>query len=110
MRKNLHERTEALGLRVVTYTNQATPPDEDGRRFWIPRDCVARDGAAGIFWRLCEGGRRDVPGATYDFDGWEPWADGEHGTMHGGRYETFEAALAWMENYAGHRLPDKVAA
>lgn len=107
---NIHQRTEALGLRVVTYTNQATLPGEDGRRFWIPRDCVALDGGAGIFWRISEGGRRDVPGCTYSIDGWEPWADGPQGTMHGGRYETFESALAWMEHYAPHRLAVMVAA
>ncbi|MEO5867234.1 MAG: hypothetical protein ABIS14_12750 [Sphingomonas sp.] len=96
----IHDRTEALNLRVVTYTNRATPSyqDSDGRSYWIPRDAVARDGTAGIFYRISEGERRDVPGATYDFDGWEPWADVRHcGTSFGSRHPTYESALAWLE-------------
>lgn len=92
-------RVDALNLRTVSYTNLVRKGDEPGARdCWIPRDCVAHDGKAGIFWRLSEGDRRDVPGCTYSFDGREPWADVRHcGTSFGGRYETFEGALAWLE-------------
>jgi hypothetical protein len=95
--RNIIDRTGDLGLRAITYTNKATELDEEGKRYWIPRDAVARDGSAGIFYRISEGGRRDVPGATYDFDGWEPWSDTKHGTSHGGRHRTYESALAWLE-------------
>lgn len=95
--RNIIVRTEELGLRVVTYTNRTTEAYADGSRYWIPRDAVARDGSAGIFYRICEGGRRDVPGTTYDFDGWEPWSDTKFGTSHGGRHRTYESALAWLE-------------
>lgn len=104
---NILARTDRLGLRAISYTNRATLAHHnvEGRAYWIPRDAVATDGRAGIFHRISEGGRRDVPGATYDFDGWEPWADGEHGgIMHGGRHRTYESALAWLEHYAAHRL------
>lgn len=105
MTTNIHDHLTALGLRVVTYTNKATLPDDDGRIFWLPRDCVGTDGKAGIFWRMADAGRRDVSGATYRIDGWEPWADLPHcGTSFGGRYDRFEAALAWLEHYAAHRL------
>lgn len=98
-------RTDALNLRVVSYTNQSrqgeTPED---RSCWIPRDCVAKDGSAGIFWRMSEGDRRDVPGCTYAIDGWEPWADIPYcGTSFGGRHRTYEGALAWLENAYAQR-------
>ncbi|MDR7061197.1 MULTISPECIES: hypothetical protein [unclassified Sphingopyxis] len=93
---NILAKIHSIGLRAITYTNKTTEPDENGSRYWIPRDCVATNGKAGIFYRISEGGRRDVPGATYDFDGWEPWADGAFGTMFGGRYQTFEQAIGWL--------------
>lgn len=94
------DRCHRLGLRVITYTNKATEPVVDGgRRCWIPRDCIAEDAKGGITFRISEGDRRDCPGATYRFDGWEPWADGRiGGAMFGGRYERFESALAWYEH------------
>lgn len=112
---DIQTRLQALGLRVVSYTSLTTSPGEDGRTFWIPRDCVGWDGRAGITHRIREGDRRDVPyGTTYSTDGWEPWADAGMGAygqvqLHGGRHETFESALAWLENYAAHRLEQEWA-
>ena len=92
-------RVANLGLRTVSYTNLVRKADDpDVRDCWIPRDCVAHDGKAGIFWRMADADRRDVPGCTYSFDGWEPWAGVRYcGTSFGGRYKTFEGALAWLE-------------
>jgi hypothetical protein len=106
--RDIHSRTDALNLRTITYTNRATPAcqDAEGRSYWIPRDAVAKDGSAGIFFRISDADRRDVSGATYDFDGWEPWADVKHcGTLFGGRHQNYESALAWLEQ---HR-PESVA-
>jgi hypothetical protein len=94
---NIHERTEALGLNVLTYTNQLTIATPEMSAQWIPRDCIGLDGQSAILFRLNENGRRDVPGATYDFDGWEPCCKGPYGMMHGGRYATFSGALAWLQ-------------
>lgn len=99
---NILERTEALGLRVISYTSDCTPRDgDDGGTYWIPRDCIARDGRSAVLfhvkdsqldWRAeCKGGM------TYDFSGWEPFADGPYGPMFGGRHRRFESALAWLE-------------
>lgn len=94
--RNILVLTEELGLRVVSYMNVTTEAYANGTRYWIPRDCFATDGKAAIIWRMCEGDRRDVPGVAYAIDGWEPWCDGLCGTMHGGRYDTYESALSWM--------------
>jgi hypothetical protein len=94
---DIGRRVAELGLNVITYTSQQTPPSPDVARQWIPRDCIAFDGQSAILHRLNENGRRDVPGATYGFDGWEPCCKGPYGMMHGGRYHTFGAALAWLQ-------------
>jgi hypothetical protein len=95
--ENLLARVNRMGLRVITYTNATTEPNANGTRYWIPRDCIARDARAGIIHRASNGDRRDLPGPAYDFDGWEPWADGPFGAMFGGRYRTFDAALGWLQ-------------
>jgi hypothetical protein len=94
---NIHEHLDALGLNVLTYTNKLTIASPDVAAHWIPRDCIAFDGQSAILFRMNENGRRDVPGATYGFDGWEPCCKGPFGMMHGGRYHTFSGALSWLK-------------
>lgn len=92
------DRTFALGMEPLFYTNLTAEPDEPGgRRCWVPRDAIANDGRSGITHRISEAGRRGLPWSTYGFDGWEPWRRGRTGLESGGRYETYAGALAWLE-------------
>jgi len=89
---NILERADKAGLRVISYTNQTETYND--QRYWIPRDCIAKDAKGGITFRISDSHRRDVAGCTYAID---VWADGPFGTMFGGRYRTFSGALAWFE-------------
>jgi len=80
MTPGTHARMEALGL---TATHYARVGEE-----YQPMDCIGSDGSRLIVYRPADD--------RYSFPGWCPWAAKPYGS-HGGRYETFEAALAWLE-------------
>lgn len=67
---------------VVSYLRTVTP---DGKN-WLPRDIVGKDGKTLIVYRHASDG-------VYAIDGWEPWHDGAYG----GRYQSVQAAFAWVE-------------
>lgn len=82
---NFHAAAEALGLNIITYRPTAVMCD-DGVSRWLPQDMIGADGASAILFRPAGFG-------NYRFDGWEPICH----RMFGGRYETVESALAWMQ-------------
>lgn len=73
-------RIAALGLRVTHYGTV------DGQ--FEPMDALAADGSRLIVYRPAD--------SSYGFAGWCPWAAKPFGS-HGGRYQTFAGALAWLE-------------
>ena len=80
-----HDTIDAMGLTVMRYRREASPPDADGKTWWIPETVMGADLAL-IMWHAA--------GESYAIDGWEPQL-GAH--MHGGRYETLAIALAWLQ-------------
>lgn len=80
MSPETHKRAEALNLRVTHYATVGG--------VWQPMDAIATTGDRLIVYREAD--------SHYGFAGWCPWAAEPFGS-HGGRYQTFEAALAWLE-------------
>lgn len=79
--RSIQTRMTALNLNPISFTAQTTADGAD----WLPRDVLGVDGKSAIIHR--------GPDALYSFPGWEPYCDGSFG----GRYQSFEGALAWME-------------
>ena len=77
------ERVEALGLRVVSYTNFTVLRPSGG--CWVPRDMLGTDGKSLIIYHYAD--------KDYAIDGWSTWHDG----MFGGRYFSLGGALSWLE-------------
>lgn len=77
----LHTRIDTLGLRVIHYKRLGSA--------YQPADMIGTDGSALIVLRH--------PDDRYDFTGWEPWSDRPFGGQFGGRYQSLESALAWLE-------------
>ena len=73
-------RIAALGLHVTHYATV------NGQ--FQPMDALASDGSRLIVYREAD--------RSYGFAGWCPWAAKPFGS-HGGRYQTFAGALAWLE-------------
>ena len=80
-----YETIQNMGLTVMQYHGTCTPPDADGRCYWLPRIVAGADLAL-IVWHAAGDG-------DYAIDGWEPHL-GPH--TNGGRYAIFAAALAWV--------------
>ena len=80
-----NDTLQAMGLTVMSYRDACTEPDAEGRRWWIPANLAGPDLAL-ILWRKAGDG-------NYSIDGWESQL-GPH--VHGGRYGTLAAALAWL--------------
>ena len=81
-----HATMQDMDLTVMQYRNTCTPPDAEGKRYWLPRIVAGADLAL-IVWR--ESGE-----GNYSTGGWEPQL-GPH--TFGGRYAIFAAALRWLQ-------------
>ena len=80
------QRTQDMGLTVMSYLDASTLPGADGRSYWYPRILAAPDLAL-IIWVPDDEG-------NYNFCGWEPQL-GPH--TFGGRRERLSSALAWVQ-------------
>lgn len=84
---NFLAATDALGLRAISYRRGPGTALEcrDGQRRCLPRDLIGTDGKTLIVFREAD--------HDYSIAGYEPWHDG----MFGGRRESIESALAWVQ-------------
>lgn len=81
---NFHARAAACGLNTICYLPQAVEC-EDGVLRALPRHMIGKEGDRAIIYETADD--------TYDFAGWSP----SHTSMFGGRRQSVESALLWME-------------
>lgn len=80
-----HKTMTRMGLTTMRYRREASPPDADGKTWWIP-EIVMGANLALIIWRAA--------GDSYAVDGWQPQLGAN---TYGGRYESLTNALAWLQ-------------